>query len=274
MPEVPQQIQDNLAHLELEAESSYQAPGPQPQGEMYRYQIRNTSLLPTNHVSPQTQQPGARQHSARYSAQAPDGRVTTDDISDQPSFSPFPQVANRPPNVPPSDEERETMLENARVAVLNSNNAEVQLTWAQDTLCYVEIAMANESRLAEVQRPRPGTPRVEHQLRLDAINIVSFLADQHHPKAEFMRGTWLEFGKFEFRMDKKEAFKCYSRAARGGYGRAEYRMGMQFEISNDIPRAIKHYSLGVDNRDSASNYVSLKLRCYKDRISATVLMYW
>ena len=263
MPEVPQQIQDNLAHLELEAESSSRAPGSQPRGEMYRDQISNASRLPNHHDLSQMQQPGAGQDPTRYSAQTPNGQGLNDDISDQPSFSPFPQVVNRPPNVPPSDEEKETMLEKARVAVLNSNNAEVQLIWAQDTLCYVEIAMANETRLAEIQRPRPGTPRVEHQLRVDAVNIVSFLADQHHPKAEFMRGTWLEFGKFGFRMDKKEAYRCYSWAARGGYSRAEYRMGMQFESSNDIPRAIKHYSLGVDGRDSASNYVSLKLRCQR-----------
>lgn len=34
-------------------------------------------------------------------------------------------------------------------------------------------------------------------------------------------------------------------------------MGMQFESSNDPISAIKHYNLGVDGGDSASNYVGL-----------------
>ena len=55
-------------------------------------------------------------------------------------------------------------------------------------------------------------------------------------------------------MDKKEAFRCYQRAAQKGYVRAEYRMGMQFESSNDPEKAIKHYQLGLEGGDSASNY--------------------
>ncbi len=133
----------------------------------------------------------------------------------------------------------------------------MQLSWAQDTLAYVEIASQNEARVSENQAARPQTPHIEHQLRVDAINVVSFLAAQHHPKAEFMKGMWLEFGKFGFRMDKKEAFRCYQRASQRGFARAEYRMGMQFESSNEPIKAIKHYTLGVQAGDSASNYVRL-----------------
>ena len=178
------------------------------------------------------------------------------DAVDPPTFSPFPPLSKRPANVPPSDEEKEGILESARTPVLNSNDPEMQLSWAQDALAYVEIAVQNEMRLSENNGPRPQTPHIEHQLRTDAINIVSFLADQHHPKAEFMKGMWLEFGKFNIRRDKKEAFRCYQRAAQKGYARAEYRMGMQFESSNEPDKAIKHYNLGVQAGDSASNYVS------------------
>lgn len=178
------------------------------------------------------------------------------DAVDQPTFSPFPPLRNRPANVPPSDEEKEGILENARTHVLNSDDPEVQLSWAQDTLVYVEIAAQNEVRISENQVARPRTPHIEHQLRVDAINVVSFLADQHHPKAEFMKGMWLEFGKFNFRVDKKEAFRCYQRAAQKGYARAEYRMGMQFESYNDPEKAITHYTLGLQAGDSASHYVS------------------
>lgn len=175
-------------------------------------------------------------------------------VSDQPTFSPFPPLRNRPANVPPSDEEKEGILEKARAPVLKSDDPEIQLSWAQDTLAYVEIASQNDARLSENQPARSQTPHTEHQLRVDAVNIVSFLADQHHPKAEFLRGMWLEFGKFNFRMNKKEAYRCYQRAAQRGYARAEYRMGMQFESSNDPEKAIKHYQLGVQAGDSASHY--------------------
>ena len=147
------------------------------------------------------------------------------DPNDQPTFSPFPQLRNRPTNVPPSDEEKEGVLESARTPVLNSDDPEMQLSWAQDTLVYVEVAAQNEARISESQGARTRTPHIEHQLRVDAINVVSFLADQHHPKAEFIKGMWLEFGKFNFRVDKKEAFRCYQRAAQKGYARAEYRIG-------------------------------------------------
>ena len=177
------------------------------------------------------------------------------DINEQPTFSPFPPLRNRPANVPPSDEEKEEIIESARVPVLNSDDPEMQLSWAQDTLVYVEIAAQNEARISKNQAARSRTPHIEHQLRVDAINVVSFLADQHHPKADFIKGMWLEFGKFNHRVDKKEAFRCYQRAAQKGYARAEYRIGMQFESYNDPEKAIKHYTLGLQAGDSASHYV-------------------
>ena len=183
------------------------------------------------------------------------------DTNEQPTFSPFPPLRNRPANVPPSDEEKEGILESVRISVLNSEDPEMQLSWAQDTLVYVEIAAQNEVRISENQAARTRTPQIEHQLQLDAISIVSFLADQHHPKAEFMKGMWLEFGKFNHRVDKKEAFRCYQRAAQKGYARAEYRIGMQFEGYNDLEKAIKHYALGLQAGDSASHYVSCVLLC-------------
>ena len=196
-------------------------------------------------------------HATPYQKENPFAKRTESpaDISaDQPTFSPFPPLRNRPSNVPPSDDEKESILEKARLPVLNCNDPDVQLSWAQDTLTYVDIAAQHEAKVSHNQAPRSQTPNIEHQLRVDAVNVVSFLAEQHHPKAEFLKGMWLEFGKFDIRMDKKEAFRCYQRAAQRGYSRAEYRMGMQFENSNDPEKAVKHYQLGVNSGDSASNY--------------------
>ncbi|KAL8701914.1 MAG: hypothetical protein Q9224_000268 [Gallowayella concinna] len=251
MPEVPENIQDNLARLELDGTpaqanrlSGLRSPSPlgekpEPVGQQGR--ISSVSTLTTMH-----------EPAIFGEALVQEPLLGTAD--DQPTFSPFPRLERRPPNVPPSDEEKEAILENARVPVLNSNDPEMQLTWAQDALAYVEIAFQDATRMSARHGARSQTPRTEHQLRIDAINVVSFLADQHHPKAEFMRGMWLEFGKFNFRMDKKEAFRCYSRAANNGFARAEYRMGMQFESSNDPAKALVHYLRGVDAGDSASNY--------------------
>ena len=235
MQEVPSQIQENLAHLELNSTSKNLSSGPQSPSNMSQDQFPHG--------------PQSSGYNQGYAGK--DNQTATE----QPSFSPFPQITNRPANVPLSAEEKESILENARLDVLNSNDPEVQLIWAQDALAYVEVAMQNEQRLSEYQPGRSHTPRVEHQLRIDATNVVSFLADQRHPKAEFMRGMWLEFGKFGYRVDKKEAYQSYSRAARKGYARAEYRIGMQFESTNDIPKAIKHYSLGMEAGDAASHYV-------------------
>jgi TPR repeat protein len=173
-----------------------------------------------------------------------------------PHLSHFPKLVNPPPNVPPSDDELEATLENARTLVLNSNDPEMQLAWAQDVLAYCGICADEVERVAaaDVHKTRSSTPRIEHQLKTDAVNVVSFLADQHHPKAEFLRGMWLEWGRFGQREDKKEAFRCYSRAADKGYTRAEYRIGMLYESYNDPVKALKHYHRGAETGDAASCY--------------------
>lgn len=270
MPEVPENMQENIAHMELEAHDPRGTPGlMSPPAQGY-----HQPQLPPRQSSFQNELPGsegqwpARQASISSTYRQPPS-VQPQPVQQQqashdynqfaqnhesPNFSPFPKLPNKPPNVPPSDDEKEAVLENARLPVLNSNDPEMQLAWAQDALGYVDSAQLHEQRIAEIQGARPATPQVEHQLRVDAMNVVTFLADQHHPKAAFMRGMWLEFGKFGMRADKKEAFRCYSRAAAKGYARAEYRMGMQFEQSNDPIKALQHYTAGAEQGDSASNY--------------------
>lgn len=179
-------------------------------------------------------------------------------IQKSPKASDFPKLREAGQNVPMSDDEKEEVLERARPMVLNSNDPDMQLAWAQDALSWVEVA--KQARAIDGTDGRAPTPTTEHQLRVDALNIVSFLAEQHHPKAEFMKGMWLEFGKFGYPVDKKEAFLSYRRAADtnthgdGAYARAEYRMGMAFENTNDTVKALNHYRKGVAMHDSASNY--------------------
>lgn len=269
MPEVPENMQENIAHLELEANGPRGPMSPQgyghnqtgqnfpPRTSSYLHEQSANDAFPARHQSISStfkQPPAVPPQPMQQQQVSHDYNQFGHNSGDIPNFSIFPKLVNRPPNVPPSDDEKEAVLENARLPVLNSNDPEMQLAWAQDALAYVDAAMLHDQRLSETQPARSVTPAVEHQLRVDAMNVVGFLADQHHPKAEFMRGMWLEFGKFGLRADKKEAFRCYGRAASKGYARAQYRMGMQYEQSNDPIKALSHYKQGSEAGDSASNY--------------------
>lgn len=172
---------------------------------------------------------------------------------EEPSNSPFPRIKGD--NIPPSDKEKEEILYNAREHVLHSTNVSMQLSWARDCLNYVETAAdVRERDQGDSYGARPSTPRVEHDLRVDAMNIVRYLAEQNHPEAVFMKAKWEEFGKFGERQDKKTAFREYARAAQQGWGRAEYRMGMLYETSSDFDKAIYHYQNGERLGDSAAKY--------------------
>ncbi|KAJ5299351.1 Chitin synthase activator (Chs3) [Penicillium atrosanguineum] len=252
MPEVPENMQDNIAQMEHHARDPRRPQQPpaqyhphhqqQQQQQQQQFPERTSSTIQAQPQQGQTYDLGSYAQAATY------------DSMDHPNFSPFPILRSPPPNVPPTDEQREAKLEHHRMSVLSTTDPEMQLSWAQDALAFVEVAAQNESRLALTQPPRPRTPQIEQQLKTDALNIVSFLAEQHHPKAEFIKGMWLEFGKFGYRVDRKEAFRCYSRAAEKGYARAEYRIGMQFESSGEPEKAIRHYERGVARADSASYY--------------------
>jgi len=240
--EVPGQMQDGIAHLELGGVNKNDA-GPSQQHN--RQAAGQASFQ--------------RLNEPQYGPPAPvnnaNSRIDTVKHLETSSSAIFPKVQRRTSNVPLSDEEREMTLENARMTILSSTDPEMQLAWAQDALAYVGVSVELEQRLSYLQSPRPSTPQIEHQIRIDAMNIVMFLADQQHPKAEFLKGMWLEFGRFGARQDKPEAFRCYKRAAAKGYARAEYRMGMQFESTNEPVKALQHYKAGADLGDSASCYV-------------------
>lgn len=258
-------MQEGLAHLELEARNP-------PASRISSQSTVSSVLSPTYEQSSHTRDssmssisqraapgPGFTASYSHTNAAAYQNlnRASLRDVlqPDSPRFSPFPKLRDAGNNVPLSDDEKEEVLERARPLVLQSTDPEQQLAWAQDALTWVEVSQQNSYRQqAEGQAPRSITPRIEHSLRVDAINIVSFLAEQGHPKADFMKGMWLEFGKFGHGVDKKEAFLAYKRAASKGYARAEYRIGMQYESGNTPVKAKEHYNKGVAQKDSASNY--------------------
>lgn len=251
-----------------------------PPHEQSQYPPRNQSYYPpqpSSQYPPQTQSQYSSQPQRGYSqsdysnsnatsaasvySSAPSSQIPNfgqppnfNEPSEIPNFSPFPSLRNPGPNIPPTDEQKETVLEAAREAVLACPDPDQQLTWAQDALSYCEVAIQNEARVSRTQTARPRTPRIEHALREDAMKVTNFLADQLHPRAQFMRGMWYEFGKFGYPVDKPESFQCYKRASERGYQRANYRVGMQFESGNDPLTAIKYYKMAADAGDSAACY--------------------
>ncbi|KAI1175294.1 hypothetical protein F4777DRAFT_550894 [Nemania sp. FL0916] len=274
MPEVPENMQQGLQRMELEAREAGHR-NTNPNGTASRNQHhRDPSLSVVINTQAsnygQQYQPG-RPKPTDYSPASnfsPFQERNTNkqfekslrDMNELPSFSPFPRVTGE--HIPPNDEEKETVLANSREHVLHSNDPNMQICWARDVLSFVEISAEAAVREIEATRTgnerelpaRPVTPKIEHELRVDAINIITYLADQGHPEALFIRSKWLEFGKFGRRQDKKEAYSGYARAAQQGWGRADYRIGMLYENSNDMDKAMRHYQSGLTSKDSAAAY--------------------
>ncbi|CAI4213326.1 unnamed protein product [Parascedosporium putredinis] len=203
MPEVPQNMQNDLQRLESSAKATEFHPGEE---------------RPLNPLTPRASPP---------SEPSPGILKPAHVSNDAPTFSPFPKVKGD--GIPPSFEEIEQTLWDNREQTLHSNNVPMQLAWAKQVLAWVEVIMEDLDRELD-GKPRPPTPNAEHQMR------------------------WLEFGKFGHRMDKREAYNGYKKAAELGTGRAEYRMGMLFEASNDMRNAIQHYQRGLETGDSAASY--------------------
>ncbi|KAK4066106.1 uncharacterized protein Triagg1_8174 [Trichoderma aggressivum f. europaeum] len=241
-PQVPQNMQEDLQRMELEAR------------EVHDYNRSREPSLST--YTGQKPDPRGYGHSPSQSQSQSYSQTRTtrlpDMDEDAPSFSPFPKVVGD--NVPPADDEKENILWKARNHVLHSQNVNMQITWARDVLNWAEISLDAAAREAAESGNRPPTPRKEHELRNDAVNIIRYLAEQEHPDALYIRAKWLEFGKFGERVDKREAYSGYKKASDLGSTRSVYRMGMLFEQSNDMSKAKEYYYKGLSLKDSAALY--------------------
>ncbi|GFP60101.1 chitin synthase regulatory factor 4 [Trichoderma asperellum] len=248
---VPQNMQEDLQRMELEAREI--EPRSHDAGSYNRAREPSLSTY-TGQNSPGKPLTNAAQPDNRAYGQNSGGRTRQPDTMDDdaPSFSPFPKVVGD--NVPPADEEKEKILWKARNHVLHSQNVNMQITWARDVLNWAEISMDAAAREAAETGNRPPTPRKEHELRNDAVNIIRYLAEQEHPDALYIRAKWLEFGKFGDRVDKREAYAGYKKASDLGNTRSVYRMGMLFEQSNDMSKAKEYYYKGLSLKDSAALY--------------------
>lgn len=244
-PQVPQNMQEDLQRMELEAR---EVDGKN--GVAAKTHTRDPSLSTWMRPSDETNN-NNNNNDQDFQTYQKSHESSTMPSSGAPSFSPFPKVKGD--NIPPSDDDKEEILWNARKHVLSSQNVSMQITWARDVLNWAEISMEAAAR-ENPDKSRPSTPRIEHELRVDALNIITYLAGQEHPQALYIRAKWLEFGKFGNRVDKRDAYSGYKRAGELGHTRSEYRMGMLFEQSNDTSKAKEHYYRGMAQNDSASLY--------------------
>ncbi|RDA94516.1 hypothetical protein CP533_2701, partial [Ophiocordyceps camponoti-saundersi (nom. inval.)] len=245
-PQIPQTMQDDLQRLEL-------GDGQSSEGASRRGRDSPSSTRTDSRPSGRAPEPRSTSSvDAGADAIIHQNSPQLDNMdADAPSFSPFPKVSGD--NIPPADDDKEGILWNARKHVLHSQNVSMQMSWARDALVWVDIA-ADAAAREPPEKARPSTPRIEHELREDALNIVNYLARQEYPDALYVKSKWLEFGKFGNRVDKREAYNGYKRAADLGHSRSEYRLGMLFEQSNDMSKAKEHYYKGMSMKDSASLY--------------------
>ncbi|RKF63100.1 Protein SKT5 [Erysiphe neolycopersici] len=252
LPKFPSNMQEGLARLELETNqsrnSSISSTGiPLKFSNFDQTHTSHSSLSKTFWVGfEHTNQAIYQSIIDNYRQPQRTGPIT---------FNPFPRTQSQGPSVPLSAEEKGELLEKVRHQILKSIDPEIQLAWAQDALLWVDIENEYASRMISENQPvRSITPKLEREVREDAVNIVKHLGEQGHPKAEFIKAYWAEFGKFGYPMDKKESFICYTRAAEKGFARAHYRIGMQYENSGNPIKAMEHYRRGVALHDSASHY--------------------
>ncbi|XP_044717622.1 Tetratricopeptide-like helical [Hirsutella rhossiliensis] len=251
-PQIPQNMQDDLQRLELDPKGKETSNTTDAASRRELHSLSTRSRADQAADLPQSQSnPAADADHRAY--QNNDSRARRLDSMDReaPSFSPFPKVTGD--NVPPADDAKEGILWTARKHVLHSQNVSMQISWARDVLTWVDIA-ADAAAREHSDKARPATPRIEHELREDAMNIINYLAHQAHPDALYIQAKWLEFGKFGHRVDKREAYSGYKRAAELGHARSEYRLGMLFEQSNDMSKAKEHYYKGMSLKDSAALY--------------------
>ncbi|PHH86788.1 hypothetical protein CDD83_9753 [Cordyceps sp. RAO-2017] len=243
-PQISQNMQNELQVLDLDDEQSSKVTGTPP---------ANMDPGAERAPAPSASRSRPADDAGQRNRQNNDPPAPRLDMMDRgaPSFSTFPKITGD--NVPPADEAKEEILWNARRHVLHSQNVSMQISWARDALTWVDIA-ADAATREPANKSRSSTPRVEHELREDAVNIINYLARQEHPDALYIRSKWHEFGKFGHRVDKREAYTGYKRAAELSHARSEYRLGMLFEQSNDMAKAKEHYYRGMSMQDSAALY--------------------
>ncbi|ODQ51357.1 hypothetical protein SAICODRAFT_9010 [Saitoella complicata NRRL Y-17804] len=148
----------------------------------------------------------------------------------------LPHVDDPPQMLPPSARIELDHIEITRGDVLASIDPEDQMDWAASALKY----FYTHDTTTETQ-----------QTLESAIQIVENLAQKHsHPRAIYHTGKWFESGLFGRPKDRKEALRAYTRAAKRGFARAEWRLGEVYEREHDHAKTTACYHRGWSKGDA------------------------
>lgn len=165
-----------------------------------------------------------------------------------------PDGATRSPTSPQqfavmSEESFESMVMRGQAFAMSSKSHDIELDWARDALRLTE---RRQARLAyTVPDSTPTLPLRLYEMQQDAIEVVYRLSSSNVARAQFEHGAILESGKSDVQVDKRSAFKLYKEASRGGYSRADYRIGTQLEHAGEMIKACEHYEFGASRDDVA-----------------------
>ena len=165
----------------------------------------------------------------------------------------FDRLIDTPQDAIPHMNEQQIEL-NVQRYRLDLRDEEASLAWAEKAIQWAELARQQHQRSQEEGNLSTPLPDALILIETDACNIVNFQVLRHVPKAVLLKGLNFEFGKFGHPIDKYLAGVYYRFAADEGYARGEYRCGMEYESSNNFPKAIQYYQVGVQQKDSASLY--------------------
>lgn len=154
--------------------------------------------------------------------------------------------------VVPSENDFEGDIRRGRAFALSCGQTNVELDWACDVLRLTDRKQLRQLRLTEGASRSLSLPL--YDLQQEAVEVIRRLCGQGVPRAQYMQALLLEFGKSGSSMDRREAFRIYREASKGGFARADYRIGMQFEKTGDMPKACENYERGASRDDGACLY--------------------
>ena len=155
--------------------------------------------------------------------------------------------------LPPTAKDREDSLESRIAGVLQTQDANVQLQWAEDSLQFVYSDAQERKRMAQTQTQTQTqaasplrSPTAVNRMHIEAKRIIDILVHTGNPKAMFLKARWLE-------TDPQLALQGFLNALARGYMRAAYYVGNIYEQTRrDQKTAYGYFKQGSDAGDCAS----------------------
>lgn len=176
------------------------------------------------------------------------------------AYAAGPSAMPRPPQPPPAASSSSSngppslsapLPDMASLAALRdrARDDKQRINWAKQMLKYLERNFSDGSKISEPYLVRWTD---------EAISIIIRNASSQNPEPEalYLRGDLQASGAFPTYIAKslKEAFNHFERSARMGWAPSWFRIGRDYEVLGDLPRAVHAYDRGVQAGDVGSIY--------------------